>query len=431
MSSQSSVSSESREVAAVGSAVNRLVSSQEIDAVGNRSYNTMDSTPHVSSDDDVQDQNNNATSNFETMTHLVKGNVGPGILALPQAFKNAGLWVGLGLMPILGAICILCMQSILQCSKEISRRHNLPALSYEETAEMCFKHGPRGFQGWARPIRNIIITFVFLTQLGFCCVYIVFVSLNFTQALEYFFNGHGPSQSVVMAYMIIPVLILCYIPSLKYLAPLSILASVLQFIGLMLTFYYMVLDLLVVTEHVPAFAGWETLPLYFGTAIYAFEGITLVLPLENEMRTPAAFGGMTGVLNTGMMIVNLLFCAMGFFGYLAFGNDVQESITLNLPAGDLLAQTVKILIGSAVLLSYPLQFYVVINIMKKTIERTFVNTRTQFYDEYILRTLLVLFTFLLAVLCPNIELFISLIGAWASSSLAILFPCIMESVIFC
>ncbi len=58
-----------------------------------------------------------------------------------------------------------------------------------------------------------------------------------------------------------------------------------------------------------------------------------VLPLENNMETPGDFGGISGVLNTGMTIVACLYTAVGFFGYLKYGEKVKVgSITLNLPA---------------------------------------------------------------------------------------------------
>lgn len=86
------------------------------------------------------------------------------------------------------------------------------------------------------------------------------------------------------------------------------------------------------TNTVNGWASWAELPLYFGTAIYAFEGIGVVLPLENNMKTPQDFGGLTGVLNTGMVIVACLYTAVGFFGYLKYGDHVAASITLNLDA---------------------------------------------------------------------------------------------------
>ena len=78
-------------------------------------------------------------------------------------------------------------------------------------------------------------------------------------------------------------------------------------------------------------ASWTQFPLYFGTAIYAFEGIGIVLPLENQMRTPVDMKGWNGVLNTAMTIVACLYIAVGFYGYLKYGENVAGSITLNLP----------------------------------------------------------------------------------------------------
>ena len=76
-------------------------------------------------------------------------------------------------------------------------------------------------------------------------------------------------------------------------------------------------------------------PLFFGTAIYAFEGIGVVLPLENQMKTPGDMRGWNGALNTALTMVTSLYIAVGFFGYLKYGEAVVGSITLNLPSDEL------------------------------------------------------------------------------------------------
>jgi hypothetical protein len=43
--------------------------------------------------------------------------------------------------------------------------------------------------------------------------------------------------------------------------------------------------------------------IFFYSAMFTFEGIGIVLPLENKMKTPKGMPGWTGVLNTGMILV--------------------------------------------------------------------------------------------------------------------------------
>ena len=62
------------------------------------------------------------------------------------------------------------------------------------------------------------------------------------------------------------------------------------------------------------------------------------MPLENEMKTPKAFKGPCGVLNIGMISIVVLYVGMGLLGYLAYGSDVADTITLNLDKGDVYEQ---------------------------------------------------------------------------------------------
>ena len=75
-----------------------------------------------------------------------------------------------------------------------------------------------------------------------------------------------------MAMILLPLLLLVSIRNLKYLAPVSMIANLLQFTALGITFYYMFQDLPPIVER-KYVASWKQFPLYFGTAMYAFDGI--------------------------------------------------------------------------------------------------------------------------------------------------------------
>lgn len=60
-----------------------------------------------------------------------------------------------------------------------------------------------------------------------------------------------------------------------------------------------------------------------------------VMPIENRMRNPLHFAGWNGILNLGMVTICSLYTAMGWFGYLKFGDESKGSVTLNLPTDEL------------------------------------------------------------------------------------------------
>lgn len=57
------------------------------------------------------------------------------------------------------------------------------------------------------------------------------------------------------------------------------------------------------------------------------------MPVENSMKNPHKFLGCTGVLNTSMITATILYGSIGLLGYVRYGDDVEASVTLNLPEG--------------------------------------------------------------------------------------------------
>jgi solute carrier family 36 (proton-coupled amino acid transporter) len=53
--------------------------------------------------------------------------------------------------------------------------------------------------------------------------------------------------------------------------------------------------------------------------------------MENKLKRPGQMLGPFGVLSSGLSLGSLIYASIGFFGYIAYGNEVKGSITLNLP----------------------------------------------------------------------------------------------------
>ncbi|XP_029842406.3 proton-coupled amino acid transporter 1 isoform X1 [Ixodes scapularis] len=368
------------------------------------------------------------TTSCQTMMHLLKGNIGTGVLAMPNAFANAGIVVGSVGVLLMGFVCIHCMHILVRCNHILSKKIGCRTLDFAGVAQNSFKFGPQRLRRFSDTAKTVVNTFLLMTQFGFCCVYFVFVA----KSLEEILRGLGTSLNIYTCLAILLPLMILYnfIRSLRTLALASTFANVLQILGMGFIFYNLLQDMPSVSER-PFFLGWERLPLYFGTAIYAFEGIGIVLPLENEMQNPQDFVGINGVLNTGMMIVVCLYTAIGFFGYLKYGSDVRGSITLNFPASPL-NEVIRVIFAVSIFLSYALQLYVPMRIIwpalakRLSLDQAKHSPRKKLAAELALRTLLVCLTFVLAAAIPQLDLFISLVGALASSSLALILPPVLE-----
>uniref|UniRef100_A0AAQ5X5E4 Amino acid transporter transmembrane domain-containing protein n=1 Tax=Amphiprion ocellaris TaxID=80972 RepID=A0AAQ5X5E4_AMPOC len=375
----------------------------------------------------------------QTLIHLLKGNIGTGLLGLPLAVKNAGLVLGPVSLLCMGIVAVHCMRLLVKCSHHLSAKVNRPSLSYGEAMQYGMENVSwlRRHSHWGK---RTVDLFLIITQLGFCCVYFVFLSDNVKQVVEAAnattfscqINNTNQTQILVPSfdsrlYMLcfLPaVILLVFTPNLKYLAPLSLVANLVMTASLILIYFYSLTNI----PHpinLPKVGRAKDYPLFFGTAIFAFEGIGVVLPLENKMQRPQKF---TLVLYVGMGIVTFLYISLGTIGYMCFGEHIGGSITLNLP-NCWTYQAVKLLYCFGIFITFALQFYVPAEILIPPVVAR-VSERWEIAVDLLLRTVLVIFTCALAILIPELDLVISLVGSVSSSFLALIFPPILQIVTF-
>lgn len=337
---------------------------------------------------------------------LLKSFVGTGVLFLPRAFLNGGmLFSNLVLLGVAG-LSYFCF--VLLVTTRLKVEHSF---------------GDMGAHIYGKWMRNMINFSLVISQIGFSSAYIVFVSENM-QAFVLAVSDcktHIPIGLMILMQMVVFLPLSLY-RNINNIQKLALVADVFILAGLVYLYYY---DILTIVGQGGvsdiAYFNKNDWTLFIGTAIFTFEGIGLIIPIQTGMKNPRKFPGVLGFV---MIIITVVFVSMGALSYAAFGSETKTVIILNMPQDNKFVNGVQFIYSVAILLSTPLQIYPAIEI---TSQQLF--SRTGKYNPYVkwkknfFRFLMVAICALLAWVGANdLDKFVALVGSFACIPLVYIYP---------
>jgi proton-coupled amino acid transporter len=101
-----------------------------------------------------------------------------------------------------------------------------------------------------------------------------------SQVAEHYWEHDWPIQ-IYMVFLIPPLILMNLLRSLKYLTPFSMISNFLFILGVGISYYYIFDDLPPISDR-PNFSSWQQLPIFFGTTIFALEGVGVVSVLLSK-----------------------------------------------------------------------------------------------------------------------------------------------------
>jgi solute carrier family 36 (proton-coupled amino acid transporter) len=346
------------------------------------------------------------TTSFGAALLLLKSFVGTGVLFLPKAFLNGGMLFSNLVLLGVAMLSFYCFILLVNTRLKIEG-------SFGDIGGILFgKH-----------LRTLILFSIVLSQIGFVSAYIVFTSENlqaFILAVSHCRTWIDIKFMVLMQLIIF--LPLSLIRDISKLGFTALVADFFILLGLIYLYYYDIATI-VAQKGVADITAFNpsTWTLFIGTAIFTFEGVGLIIPIQESMKRPRNFPSVLAIV---MVIITVIFLSMGALSYAAYGSATRTVVLLNLPQDDKFVNAVQFLYSLAILLSTPLQLFPAIRIMENEL-----FSRSGKYNPYI-KWQKNSFRFVLVMACAliawggagDLDKFVSLVGSFACVPLVYVYP---------
>jgi proton-coupled amino acid transporter len=163
------------------------------------------------------------------------------------------------------------------------------------------------------------------------------------------------STNALIAIQLAVLIPLAMIRNISKLGPAALLADVCILVGLTYIWYY---DISTIASHglnktVELFNPHH-FTLTVGSAIFTFDGIGLLLPIQSSMKEPEEFSRLLYIV---MFLITAIFTSVGALCYAAFGSKTQTEVISNFPQSSKLVNAVQFLYSLAVLVGTPVQLF--------------------------------------------------------------------------
>ncbi|XP_060565661.1 uncharacterized protein LOC132724732 isoform X2 [Ruditapes philippinarum] len=400
--------------------------------------------------------------------------IGAGVLGLPFAFKEAGILEGAIVMSVVGIISVKAMLLLIDCKYRILEKYKPPIkkhdghtteISVDQTEEteglingevltdpdmeiekndftqdgrngFCnfanFKssqepanteitYGDVGYQAIGHAGRMLVDMAIVISQTGFCCAYIIFITENLS---AYFPNM---KMQVWLLILLPPLSILTLARHLGGLAITSLLAQCSNLFAFAVVLWFDFEHLHTINVH-PKKMKIQGLPFFLAISIYCYEGAGMILHLESSVAEPVRYKFKRYFITT-MFIVTTMYVSFGSCGYASFGKETNQIITLNLPQGESLdfSMIVKSCLCLALFFTYPVMMFPVMQILDGYLIWEPDNNKGK---GNVLRISMVLLTGLIVLMIPSFTNIMALVGATCCTLLAFTLPGLFHMTIF-
>lgn len=280
--------------------------------------------------------------------------------------------------------------------------------------------GELAFGNWGRQFVDVMIL---ISQSGCCVAYLIFIGQNVSSIA----TGDTARYSFYIAALFPLQVLLAWIRSLAGLAPFSFFADACNILAMAVVVKDDVHDFTDFSKIQP-FQGWSSVPFAIGVAIYCFEGFGMTLSLQSSMEKPKDFGR---ALAEAFGFITVLYLSFGFIGYLAYGDQTMDIITLNLP-NDWTTIAVKAGLSVGLFFTFPVMLYPVHEIFERKM------LMSLWFQDYCshpvletsmrngLRGLIVLAIAVVAATVPGFGAFISFVGSTVCAMIAFVIPAVLH-----
>lgn len=388
---------------------------------------------------------------FLILINIIKSSLGSGILGMSYAFKCVGIPCGIILSFLIAILCDYCIvllfrayhklnnkkslsfqkimyksiiyflkrnntngQELRQSERGEQERQHRELSEREYRCELSERNGQEfNYKKIKFSVKYLVNGCLFLESYGSCCIY----SIMIVDYVNKVFNPVGFDTNIIKHIILFIMFVLIGMNNnLKILSYLSMVGNGLIFLTVFLMIYYCI-DLVPFDNKNLKLYPDSVVNLldFFCILLFTIECVGSVITIENKMKNPK---NIYKLLHISITIITVTYVVFGLIGYIYFKDEVNINIIKNLDESLPISKFIISLITIATMCSYNLYMYTSFNI---SIDK--INNK---YYKNIIKILLIVINYLLAIAIPHLDKFIILIGGVTLSLLGVVFPIIID-----